>query len=388
MSFLSESEFENIFVLHPELIETGIQLVGSQIQLETRRIDVLYKDQNGQLVCVELKKDVINSNHVQQIVDYVKRFARAGRHVRGMLIGQYVPQPIRHECDQYNIEWKEVREAYLFEYLKQHDHTLFEQIFIHHKVPIERLEHVKKAAFEDYREENAMYGIPLSSYQFLRPKDSSPKLSDDATLNARVADEFILRIITVPFKREMFHGRVVLTRDVDTPIRNVVFTGNGAWTGQALTFHICLPNGTVIQTLYLYTGSVGMRGNSPTYVDKKSRFLVVSFASQKKEGATQYSFHKHLCTDERALLPTHELKFPSQTIGKTLQPQVYDLLEKFGYNVVDKQKGIGKMLWIGDTQLDSPNIDAQLGNLLEHLFALAIVKEQVKKRHYHFHFLE
>ena len=115
---------------------------------------------------------------------------------------------------------------------------------------------------------------------------------------------------------------------------------------------------------------------------------MVRFPSQQKEGATQYSFHKHLCTEERALLPTHELKFNNKSIGKPVQLRVHEFLQTFGYVVTDKQKGSGKQLWFGDIRLDSPDIETELGHLIEHLFALAFIKEHVNNKRYQFGFLE
>ena len=71
MQILSEKEIEDILVLHPELIEIGLTLLGRQEQLENRRTDLTFKDNKGRLLLVELKKGIILEEHVNQIEDYM-----------------------------------------------------------------------------------------------------------------------------------------------------------------------------------------------------------------------------------------------------------------------------------------------------------------------------
>jgi RecB family endonuclease NucS len=47
---LSEKEFEYILVLHPELIEDGLTLLGRQAQLESRRTDLTFSDKDGNIL--------------------------------------------------------------------------------------------------------------------------------------------------------------------------------------------------------------------------------------------------------------------------------------------------------------------------------------------------
>ncbi len=386
MIFLTEKNIEDVLVLHSHLIEDGLQFVDRQVQLETRRIDLLFKDRDGRFVCVELKKDEIKPENIHQISDYLLRFKRSGMDVRGIIIGEQVSADMASECEKQEISWRAISHGQIFEYLKEHDMALFQTLFIEQKVPIEQLSKIKRQNFNEYLELNSRYGIPLGSYQFLLAKDRSLKLSDDRHLNKEVADEFIHRILTLHVEREMFRGHLLLTRLKDVPIQNVVETGNGAWTGQVITFQLEIPKEKKKMRCQLYIGSIGMRGNPvATYADELSRFLVVRLTSKPITGSTQYGFHKHLCTEERALLSHHEIPFPN-TIAAQEAHKIYNALEKYGYHVMDGSKA-RKQLWIGEIQLDSPIIEIQLGNLIETLFAVALVKEHFKNRNFHFPFL-
>jgi hypothetical protein len=153
-----------------------------------------------------------------------------------------------------------------------------------------------------------------------------------------------------------------------------------------MTFELSLSQTNKRVSVYLYIGSIGMRGNLPTFADGLSRFLVVRLAARPITGNTQYGFHKHLCTAERTLLPHHEIPFPG-TLSVAQRQEVYRALENFGYRVVDGA-GAKKQLLIGEIALDSPQIEIQLGNLLEYLFALAVVKEHFKRRQFSLPFLD
>src|SRR4051794_14225521 len=101
---------EDVLTLYPELIEERLALIARQQQLENRRTDLTFTDRNGKVLLVELKKDLVVDDNVRQIADYIKRYKRNNPSVqiRGMLIGQFVPQPIRELCTSMNIEYKEI----------------------------------------------------------------------------------------------------------------------------------------------------------------------------------------------------------------------------------------------------------------------------------------
>jgi RecB family endonuclease NucS len=67
MHILSKKEFEDILVVHPELIEDGLKLLERQGQLENRRTDLIFADKEGNILLTELKRDVITTENVEQI---------------------------------------------------------------------------------------------------------------------------------------------------------------------------------------------------------------------------------------------------------------------------------------------------------------------------------
>jgi hypothetical protein len=114
----SERDFEEVLARHPELIEEGLRLIGRQVTLCGRRMDLLFEDRFGQKLVVELKWGPIKDEHVGQIMYYQGALLSGGEPVRTMLIGTRVPPPIQKSLDFNGLASKEIRLSALIEFLK------------------------------------------------------------------------------------------------------------------------------------------------------------------------------------------------------------------------------------------------------------------------------
>ncbi|MBM7652497.1 endonuclease NucS domain-containing protein [Neobacillus cucumis] len=378
MHILSEKELEDILVIHPELIEDGLTLLDRQAQLESRRTDLTFFDKDKNILLVELKKDIVTLENVEQITDYVKRLkGKVNKRIRGMLIGQEIPQLIQDICKQSNIEWKEITMQSLFHFLQNEDQDLYKSIFIKGKLHKKAIS-IPKMSFQEYLNETSPFGVPYSSYQFFKPVDASPELSDDSQNNQRVADAFNKLIMGLNFNRSLFRQQIKITRNQEQPPKWNE-NGNGSWQGFVIPYTLSsadFPNGLPCE---VYLGTIGYRGNKTTFADEKSRFIVVKVGTRTNQMTTQYGFHKYLRTDKKALLPFYELKFNSKGLPKDLWDSMYETLNNYGYFVKDSaDKKSSKILWIGDIALDDLYVEEKISNLLEALFALTIVKAHYK----------
>jgi hypothetical protein len=111
--------------------------------------------------------------------------------------------------------------------------------------------------------------------------------------------------------------------------------------------------------------------------------------SDRHPNLTQYGFHKSLNTKEKSLLPYYELKFNAKGLPKQYWNEVYDILNTYRYFVRDSDdKKPTKFLWLGEISL-SGETDKQVGNLIEALFAVTILKSHYKgaEKGYEFDFL-
>ncbi|MGE7687749.1 endonuclease NucS domain-containing protein [Lysinibacillus sp. NPDC097214] len=379
MQILSEKEIEDILVLHPELIENGLTLLGRQEQLENRRTDITFKDNMGRLLLVELKKNIVLEEHVDQIEDYIHKLKKSFvGELRGMLIGQVISPSIQLLCIQKNIEWKEIVVEDIYLYLQKNNSDLQNQVFFYEKLH-KKAKEVKAMDFQDYLNETSPFGVPYTSYQFFKPIDASPELSNDNEANQLVADQFKDMILKLQFDRTMFDGNVRVIRRPDSEARWCVKTKDGAWQGYILDYLLYIKDDQQPIPCELYLGTIGYRGNKPTFKDGKSRFIVLDIGKGKQKASTQYGFHKHLRTEVKALYPFYELKFNAVGIPKINWEKIFYSLEYFGYFIRDSEDNRSKLLWIGDIELGKEDSDLQVGNLIESLFATTIVKAHYKK---------
>lgn len=94
-------------------------------------------------------------------------------------------------------------------------------------------------------------------------------------------------------------------------------------------------------------------------------------------------------TNKKELLPYYELKFNAKGLPKNYWNEVYGILNDNGYLVKDSDnKSPTKRLWLGEISLTRDS-DEQVGNLIEGLFAITILKAHYKgnEKGYVFDFL-
>ncbi len=127
---MKEIDFENILAKYPELVENGLRLVGRQVTVYGRRMDLLFEDINNRKLIVELKSGPILDKHIGQILAYEGGvLSDKAPDVRIMLIGTRVPPNLRKALDHHGIAWKEINFAYLKSFLKDKNDTTFSNIF-------------------------------------------------------------------------------------------------------------------------------------------------------------------------------------------------------------------------------------------------------------------
>ncbi len=116
---MKEADLENIIVKYPELIEDELQLIGQQVKVFGRRMDLLFKDKFQRKLIVELKNGVIKDAHVGQVLSYEGMLlSHDDPTIRVMLVGTRVPPNIGKSLDHHGIAWKEITYTNLRQFLK------------------------------------------------------------------------------------------------------------------------------------------------------------------------------------------------------------------------------------------------------------------------------
>jgi hypothetical protein len=113
-----EREIEDVLAEHPELIEEGLTLLGRQVAVAGRRMDLLFEDKNKRKLIVELKRGTIKDDHVGQVISYAGGLlTQEDPTARIMLVGTRVPPSFQKSLDHFGIAWKELSTEMIARYL-------------------------------------------------------------------------------------------------------------------------------------------------------------------------------------------------------------------------------------------------------------------------------
>ncbi len=127
---MKEKYFEDVLTKYTELVEGDLTLLGRQVTVCGRRIDLLFEDKNKRKLIVELKIGSIKDQHIGQTLSYQGMLLKSDDPtVRVMLIGNSVAPNVRMVLDHYAIAWKEITVSQIKDFLSSRkDDELLKQI--------------------------------------------------------------------------------------------------------------------------------------------------------------------------------------------------------------------------------------------------------------------
>jgi hypothetical protein len=153
-----EKDFEDITCKYPELIEEGLILIGRQLSLYGRRMDILFEDKFKRKLIIELKAGPIKDDHIGQILSYEGMLLSADDPtIRVMLVGTRVPPNIQRSLDHHGIAWKEITFSLIKDFLKNKGDESFNHLFEYDEPVIKKRiiekhnEFPKQNSFEDMK---------------------------------------------------------------------------------------------------------------------------------------------------------------------------------------------------------------------------------------------
>lgn len=125
-----EKDFENILAKYPELIEEGLTLLGQQVRVYGRIMDLLFEDEFKRKLIVELKIGPIKDQHIGQVLSYEGMLLSSeDPTIRVMLIGNRVPPNIQRSLDHHGIAWREITLSSLREFIISRNDKEFQGLF-------------------------------------------------------------------------------------------------------------------------------------------------------------------------------------------------------------------------------------------------------------------
>jgi len=126
---MNERDFEDIVCKYPDLIEDGLVFQGRQVVLRGKRADIVFSDKRGQNLIVELKKGIVLREHIAQLLDYEGYFlSKDDPTIRVMLIGNRVPENLKRSLDHHGLEWRELTNSFLVDFLKAKNDPLLQTV--------------------------------------------------------------------------------------------------------------------------------------------------------------------------------------------------------------------------------------------------------------------
>lgn len=122
-----EADMERLIRDYPgEFLEEPLRLVSQQEAFRSGVTDLIFEDAQGDLVIVELKRGVLQREHVAQLFDYLgdveDRYK--GKHVEVMVVANIIPPQRRTKLERLGVTFKEIPEARFHELAQKYNVSL------------------------------------------------------------------------------------------------------------------------------------------------------------------------------------------------------------------------------------------------------------------------
>jgi len=122
-----EKDIENIVAAHPEEIfpNEGFKLVGQQVVVEGRRLDILFEDRHGRKIIVEVKRGILTREASGQIAEYYGLLKNRGINeiYELILCANIIPKERKTFLETIGIDCRELGLALIADIAKKYDYT-------------------------------------------------------------------------------------------------------------------------------------------------------------------------------------------------------------------------------------------------------------------------
>jgi len=125
-----EKDIENLIAAHPDEIfpGEGFKLIGQQIVIEGRRLDILFEDKHKRQVVVEVKRGILTRDSSGQIAEYYGLLKNANREMTFELVlcANVIPKERRTFLETIGIECKELGVVRIAELARKYDYKFID----------------------------------------------------------------------------------------------------------------------------------------------------------------------------------------------------------------------------------------------------------------------
>lgn len=125
-----EKDIENLIAQHPDDIfpGEGLTLVGQQVVVEGRRLDIVFEDKHKRKIIVEVKRGILTREASGQIAEYYGLLKNANQteSCELVLCANIIPKERKTFLETIGIECKELGVVQISELAKKHDYKFID----------------------------------------------------------------------------------------------------------------------------------------------------------------------------------------------------------------------------------------------------------------------
>ncbi len=125
-----EKDIENIIALHPEEIfpNEGFVLVGQQVVVEGRRLDILFEDKHKRKIIIEVKRGILTREASGQIAEYYGLLKNRGLNETYELIlcANIIPKERKTFLETIGIDCRELGITLITDLANKYDYTFID----------------------------------------------------------------------------------------------------------------------------------------------------------------------------------------------------------------------------------------------------------------------
>ena len=125
-----ERDIENLIAQHPDEIfpNEGLKLIGQQIIIEGRRLDILFEDRHKRQVIIEVKRGILTRDSSGQIAEYygLLKNANQDKIYELILCANIIPKERRTFLETIGIECRELGVIQITELAKKYDYKFID----------------------------------------------------------------------------------------------------------------------------------------------------------------------------------------------------------------------------------------------------------------------
>ncbi|MBF0227602.1 MAG: EVE domain-containing protein [Desulfobacterales bacterium] len=125
-----EKDIENIIAQHPEDVfpDEGLKLIGQQIIIEGRRVDILFEDKHQRQVIIEVKRGILTREASGQITEYYGLLKNTNKDkiYELILCANIIPKERKTFLEAIGIECKELGVLQIIELAKKYDYKFID----------------------------------------------------------------------------------------------------------------------------------------------------------------------------------------------------------------------------------------------------------------------